>query len=71
MYKRQATNGSQFFVTLKETPWLNGKHTVFGYITEGMDVLKSMSNVNTGFSDKLQSDNVPLEAIKIKTIHVK
>ncbi len=67
---------SQFFFNLTDSPSLdpnskNWGYTVFGEIIEGMDVLKSMSNVNTGFSDKLQSDNVPLEAIKIKTIHVK
>ena len=37
------TNGSQFFITLAETPWLNGNHTIFGEIVEGMDVLSSLS----------------------------
>ena len=37
------TNGSQFFITFAETPWLNGNHTIFGEVVEGMDVLFSIS----------------------------
>jgi peptidylprolyl isomerase len=41
------TNGSQFFITHKETPWLNGKHTVFGKIVEGLDVVDSIQQNDT------------------------
>ena len=42
------TNGSQFFLTTVETPWLDGHHVVFGELKEGLDVLKTMENEGSG-----------------------
>ncbi|KAI4862225.1 peptidyl-prolyl cis-trans isomerase-like 1 [Hypoxylon rubiginosum] len=53
------TNGSQFFLTLAPTPWLDGKHTVFGRVKAGMAVLKRMGLVKTDADDR------PVEEVKI------
>jgi peptidyl-prolyl cis-trans isomerase A (cyclophilin A) len=58
------TNGSQFFVTLAPTDWLTGKHTIFGEVTEGMEVVESIGSVATGAMDKPR-DDVVIERIEI------
>lgn len=53
------TNGSQFFMTLAPTQWLDGKHTIFGRISQGIGVLQRMGMVESNAQDR------PLEDIKI------
>jgi peptidyl-prolyl cis-trans isomerase A (cyclophilin A) len=59
------TNGSQFFVTVAATPWLTGKHTIFGEVTEGADVVDLISRLKTGSQDRPVED-VILESVTVE-----
>jgi peptidyl-prolyl cis-trans isomerase A (cyclophilin A) len=61
------TNGSQFFVTVAPTQWLTGKHTIFGEVTDGMDVVKAISQVDRDGRDRPRQ-NVVLERIEIDPV---
>jgi peptidyl-prolyl cis-trans isomerase A (cyclophilin A) len=58
------TNGSQFFITHKETPWLDQRHTVFGRLVKGESVLDSIANTATDPTDK------PLDSILLKSVTI-
>lgn len=58
------TNGSQFFITVAPTPWLDNKHTIFGEVIEGMDIAVKISNVPRGAGDK------PKEPVVLKSLRI-
>ncbi len=58
------TNGSQFFVTLAPTPWLDGRHTIFGKVIQGMEVVDTIGQVETGDRDK------PVQEVKIESLRI-
>jgi peptidyl-prolyl cis-trans isomerase A (cyclophilin A) len=59
------TNGSQFFITVAPTPWLNGKHTIFGEVVSGQDVVDAISKVPRDDQDK------PLTPVKIMRVSIR
>ena len=58
------TNGSQFFVTVAATPWLTGRHTIFGEVTDGYPVVEAISKAATGTQDR-PVDEVVIERIDV------
>jgi cyclophilin family peptidyl-prolyl cis-trans isomerase len=58
------TNGSQFFITLVPTSWLDGKHSVFGKVIKGMDVVQAIGKVETGPQDK------PVKEVKMEKVTI-
>ena len=59
------TGGSQFFITVAETPWLNKHHAIFGKVIEGYEVVEAISKVDKDGNDK------PVENVKINSIKIK
>ena len=52
------SGGSQFFITLAATPWLDGKHAIFGKVTSGLDVVLAIGKIQVGMADKPVEDVV-------------
>ena len=58
------TNGSQFFITVKPTPWLNGGYTIFGKVVKGQKVVDTIDHVQTGANDR------PIKQVIIKKAYI-
>lgn len=58
------TNGSQFFITLAPTPWLDNKHAIFGEVSEGIEIVRAIGKVKTGAQDR------PAKEIVVKSVTI-
>src|SRR5579859_2891702 len=58
------TNGSQFFITTVPTPWLSGRHTIFGEVVEGQDIVERISRLKTGSNDR------PVEDVVVESVTI-
>ena len=59
------TNGSQFFITLAATPWLDGRHAIFGQVSEGMEIVRKIGKAKTGSQDRPVTP-ITLQSVKIE-----